>query len=117
MINRRLKIKYRIKKKVIGNKDMPRLSVFKSNKHFYVQLIDDTLGNTLVSVSSNEKKLLKLFIKKNKMFIINKISTEFMKRIKNNTNINKIVFDRNGYPYHGLIKYFAECLRNQGLIF
>ncbi|WGH27336.1 MAG: 50S ribosomal protein L18 [Candidatus Bostrichicola ureolyticus] len=103
--NRRLRIKYRIRKKIFGTSKIPRLSVFRSNREIYAQIIDDTKSITLVSASS-----LKLPKQDNK----SKFATEVGKRLgmkAKNIGIEKVVFDRNGYLYHGRIKNLAEGVK------
>ena len=112
-INRRNRIKKRIRKIVIGTNKKPRLSVFRSNKEIYCQLIDDNEGKTLISVSSRDKKILALKLKNNleKSFNVGKVIAE--KSIK--AGINKVKFDRGGYLYHGRVKSLAEGAREGGL--
>ncbi|MGX7591071.1 50S ribosomal protein L18 [Candidatus Karelsulcia muelleri] len=96
----------------IGNLKRPRISVFRSNKHIYVQIIDDVNHQTLLSSSSKKKSNLK--ITKTKMASkIGMILGEKAKKI----GIYKLVFDRNGYLYHGRVKALAEGLRKTGLKF
>jgi large subunit ribosomal protein L18 len=104
--------KLRVRKKVFGTKSRPRLSVFRSNKYCYVQLIDDKKGETLVGVSLKEIK--EAHQKKNKKegaFEVGKILAEKAKEKK----IKKAVFDRAGYKYHGRVKQVAEGAREGGL--
>lgn len=110
--DRRLKIKLSIRKKMEGTTARPRLSVFRSNKVIYAQLIDDSKGHTLASSSSVEldkKGGVNLDISKN----VGKKVAE--KAIAN--GIQEVVFDRNGYLYHGNIKALAEGAREGGLKF
>ena len=110
----RLKIKKRVRSKVTGTKEMPRLSVFRSNNEIYAQLIDDSSGATLVSTSSLTKGLdLNKETKQDKSFKVGKTLAETA--VAN--GISKIVFDRNGYLYHGRVKKLAEGARDGGLIF
>ncbi|MBU2068362.1 50S ribosomal protein L18 [Patescibacteria group bacterium] len=104
----------RIRAKVIGTKECPRLSVFRSNQHIHVQLIDDQKGQTLVS--SNDLKIKTIKGKGSKI----EIATEIGKQIAEKAlekKINKIVFDRSGYKYHGRVKAVAEAARQAGLKF
>jgi len=116
-LDRRQKIKYKIRKKVNGTADVPRLVVFRSLNQIYGQLIDDVTGKTILSVGSiskdvNEKiKSEKGKISKSK--IVGKIVAEKAK----NENITSVVFDRNGYLYHGRVKAFADGAREGGLKF
>lgn len=109
---RRLKIRRSIRSKVSGTSTKPRLSVFRSNKGIYAQLIDDLQGFTLVSVSSSElqsEKGTKIEISK----VVGKKLAE--KAISN--GISDVVFDRGGYLYHGRVKALAEGAREGGLKF
>lgn len=110
--NRRLRIKKGIRKKLEGTSDRPRLSVFRSNKVIYAQIIDDSKGHTLMASSSVEldkKGGVNLTISKS----VGKKVAE--KALAN--GIKEIVFDRNGYLYHGNIKALAEGAREGGLKF
>lgn len=110
---RREKRKIRIRKKISGSKKIPRLTVFRSNRYTYVQAIDDSLGRTLISVSNREKDLLKL---KNLVADANKLGQKMGERLKEK-KIKCVVFDRNGYPYHGIIRSLAEGIRKAGIKF
>ena len=112
---RRKRIKYRIRKKVSGTSQIPRFSVFRSNIHIYAQLIDDIAGKTLISASSRIKELTeKTDISKiQKASEVGKIISK--KAIE--ANIKNVVFDRNGYLFHGRVKALAEAAREGGLIF
>ena len=111
---RRNRIKMRIRKVVHGYSDRPRLSVYRSNRDIYVQLIDDQAGVTLVSASSaiadiREKKGTKI----EKSAMVGKLVAEKAKE----AGITNVVFDRNGYLYHGRVKSLADAAREGGLIF
>jgi large subunit ribosomal protein L18 len=111
---RRFRIKKRVRKIIDGTPDRPRMSVFRSNKDIYVQLIDDLSGKTLVAASSmskgfSDKKLSHL----EKAKLVGKLIAE--KAIA--TGISNVVFDRNGYLYHGRVKSLAEAAREAGLKF
>lgn len=106
----RAKRKLKIRLKCIGSAETPRLSVFRSNKYFYAQVIDDEKGITLFSI--NGKKLGLNNNKEN----VTKIAIEFAKTLSSN-NIKNVVFDRNGYLYHGVIASFADGLRTNGIVF
>lgn len=110
---RRLKIKYRIRHKVSGNAEMPRLSVFRSNKEIYAQVIDDVKGVTLTAASSLEKGFEKSGTKKE---IAAKVGKTVAERALA-AGINTVVFDRNGYLYHGRVKSLADGAREGGLKF
>lgn len=113
-VNRRLKIKYRVRKKVNGSEQKPRLSVFRSNKQIYAQLINDEKGVTLVAASSREKAMAEKKGPKSEMAKeVGKLLAEKAKE----TGIEQVVFDRNGYLYHGRVKSLAEGAREGGLKF
>lgn len=112
----RLKRKVRIRKKINGSAERPRLSVFRSTKHIYVQVIDDSLGKTLISASSTEKPIKEQPKFKNKVAMANHIGKLIAERAKEN-GISKVVFDRNGFLYHGRIKAVSDGAREGGLNF
>lgn len=110
----RLKIKKRVRSKVSGTTEKPRLSVYRSNSEIYCQLIDDTQGKTLLAMSSTSKKIeLGKGNKSEKSFELGKKLAETA--VSN--GISKVVFDRNGYLYHGRVRRLAEGAREGGLIF
>lgn len=113
-IFRRQRIKKRIRKKVFGTSERPRMTVFRSNKHIYVQIIDDTKGHTLVAASSLEKEFRGEKLPMTEM--AKKVGSLIAKRALEK-GITKVVFDRNGYKYHGRIKALADAVREQGLNF
>ena len=102
----------RIRKVIQGTSDRPRMSVFRSNKQIYVQLIDDMQGNTLLSVSSNTAT----DDKTNKIDQAKIVGKQVAEKAKE-AGIENVVFDRNGYLYHGRIKALAEAAREGGLKF
>ena len=109
---RRLRIKRRIRKKISGNAELPRLSVFRSNKQIYAQFINDIDGITLASVSSQDKSLEgKKLNKIDQAKAVGKLAAEKSKE----AGIKEVVFDRNGYLYHGRVKAFADSAREGGL--
>ncbi|HBK29534.1 MAG TPA: 50S ribosomal protein L18 [Parabacteroides sp.] len=108
---RRLKIKTSIRGKISGTAERPRLSVFRSNKQIYAQVIDDTIGKTLASASS-----LKLEDKGTKKEIAAKVGELIAKKAQE-AGVQTVVFDRNGYLYHGRVKELADAARNGGLKF
>ncbi len=111
---RRTRIKNRIRKIVTGTAERPRMSVFRSNKEIYVQLIDDETGKTILSTSSREKELAK--VKGTKSEIAGAVGKAMgEKAVK--SGISTVVFDRNGYLYHGRVKQLAEGAREAGLKF
>ena len=101
----------RVRSKISGTTERPRISVFKSNKGMFIQLIDDTKGNTIVSVNSGEVKIDG--DKKAKSFEMGKILAKKAQEKK----IEKVVFDKGSYKYHGRIESLASGAREGGLIF
>ncbi|MGV3631415.1 MAG: 50S ribosomal protein L18 [Bacteroidota bacterium] len=112
-LNRRAKIKRRIRKKITGTAQSPRLTVFRSNKQIYAQLIDDSKGVTLVSASSYNNKAADKLAKIEQAAVVGKEIAE--KAVK--AGITSVVFDRNGYLYHGRVKSLADSAREGGLKF
>jgi large subunit ribosomal protein L18 len=111
---RRQKIRYRIRNKISGNGEKPRLSVFRSNTEIYVQLIDDITGKTLVSASSNDKDLKAQKVTKLEK---SKLVGAVIARKASELGISKVTFDRSGYLYHGRVKAVADGAREGGLEF
>ncbi|MCD6214380.1 MAG: 50S ribosomal protein L18 [Candidatus Desulfofervidus sp.] len=113
----RLRRKRRIRKKIFGTSAMGRLCVFKSLKHIYAQIIDDTQGRTLVAASTLDP-VLREQIKdmKGKILPANEVGKLVAQRALEK-GIKKVVFDRNGFPYHGRIKALAKGAREAGLEF
>ena len=109
-IERRIKIKHRVRNKISGTADRPRMSVFRSNKQIYVQIIDDEAAKTLVAASSLG---LEKMAKCEQAAKVGELIAE--KAIK--AGIETVVFDRNGYLYHGRVKEVAEAARKAGLKF
>lgn len=111
-----LQQKKRYLKKIVGTLGKPRLAVFRSHKHIYAQLIDDTLGQTITSSSTLEKK--EEFQKKSKATReISFFVGEFIAQKAKDKKITEIIFDRGEKPYHGRIQSLAEGARKGGLIF
>ncbi len=112
----RLKRKKRIRKNICGNQDRPRLSVFRSSKNIYAQIIDDTLGTTLVSASTLDKEFKDKKVEGKKVEIAKVVGNLVGKRALDK-GITKVVLDRNGYLYHGRIKALSDGAREAGLNF
>ena len=111
---RRTKIRKRIRSRIEGSGERPRLSVFRSNKQIYAQLIDDVTGVTLVSCSSRIKDVNSQALSKTELSShVGKLLAERAKE----KGIEKVVFDRGGYKYHGRVKALAEAAREGGLKF
>jgi large subunit ribosomal protein L18 len=111
--NRRKRIHYRVRAKVKGTAERPRISVFRSNKEIYCQLVDDRKGHTLVAASSKEGSFDKNQTKVDQAKAVGKVLAERAQA----ANISKVVFDRSGYLYHGRVKALAEGAREGGLQF
>lgn len=110
----RLKRKRRIRKNIFGSQDRPRLSVFRSSKHIYAQIIDDTCASTLVSASTLDKDFKETEGKKAE--IAKAVGNLIGKRALDK-GIKKVVLDRNGFLYHGRIKALSDGAREAGLNF
>ena len=111
-VERRAKIKKRVRKNIFGTPEMPRLSIFRSNKEFYGQIIDDVNGKTLAAASSVKLKKEGL----SKIDIAKAVGSELASKAKD-AKIEAVVFDRNGFLYHGRIQAFADGAREAGLKF
>lgn len=114
--NARLNRKERIRKKVNGTVERPRLTVYKSLKHIVAQVIDDSSGRTLVAASSLSKELKGKLGEDDKKSAAKKVGALIAERCKA-AKIEKVVFDRNGFPYHGRIAALADGAREAGLQF
>ena len=110
----RQKIRYRIRKKISGSANTPRLTVFRSNSEIYAQLIDDETGNTIAAASSKQKDITAQKAAKTEK---SKMVGEAIARKAVELGISKVVFDRSGYIYHGRVKAVAEGAREAGLVF
>jgi large subunit ribosomal protein L18 len=111
---RRNRIKMRVRKKISGTSERPRMSIFRSNRDIYVQIIDDVAGRTLASASSavaeiKDQKIPKIA----QSALVGKMIAEKAVAV----GITSVVFDRNGYLYHGRVKSLADSAREGGLIF
>ncbi|MCL2295182.1 MAG: 50S ribosomal protein L18 [Spirochaetes bacterium] len=113
MEKRRTRRKKGIRGKISGTLEIPRLTVYKSNLYIYAQAIDDAGGTTIVAISNKEEKLSSI---KSNIEGAGKLGEEMGKRLKEK-NIEKIVFDRNGYIFHGKVKALADGIRKAGLVF
>ncbi|WP_100076491.1 50S ribosomal protein L18 [Chryseobacterium camelliae] len=112
-LEKRIRIKRRVRGKISGSSELPRLSVYKSNKEIYAQLIDDKSGKTIVSASSREKGVEANGTKSDISAAVGKAIAA--KAIA--AGIENIVFDRNGFVYHGRVKALADGAREGGLKF
>jgi large subunit ribosomal protein L18 len=102
--------KARVRAKIFGTAETPRLTVYKSNKHFYAQAIDDVNGHTLASVDGKKLGL------KSTREDVKKVAEELGRNLASK-NIETVLFDRNGYLYHGVVASFADALREAGFKF
>ena len=109
-VERRIKIKYRIRKSVNGTAERPRMCVFRSNKQIYVQIINDITGTTLASASSLGMETMPKKEQAQKV-------GELVAQKAQAAGITAVVFDRNGYLYHGRVKELADAARKGGLNF
>ena len=109
---RRQRIKYRIRKKLSGSGERPRMTVYRSNKQIYVQLVDDLTGKTLGAASSKEKEIATQKVNKIEQ---SKLVGKRIAEVAKEKGIDNVVFDRNGYLYHGRVKNLAEAARKSGL--
>jgi len=112
----RLKRKKRVRKNIFGNQDRPRLSVFRSSKHIYAQIVDDTSGSTLVSASTLDNEFKEHKVDGKKVEIAKAVGNLVGKRALDK-GIKKVVLDRNGFLYHGRIKALSDGAREAGLNF
>ncbi|MEE2876173.1 MAG: 50S ribosomal protein L18 [Candidatus Neomarinimicrobiota bacterium] len=112
---RRLRRRRRSKRHAFGTEFRPRLVVYRSLSHIYGQLVDDSIGKTVVAASSIEKKLSGS-LKQTKVELSSAVGKELAARAKK-SKISKVVFDRNGFLYHGRLKAFADGAREGGLEF
>lgn len=110
---RRAKIKRRIRKNIFGTSSMPRLTVFRSNKQIYAQIIDDNSSKTLASASSFKNDSAQKVTKIEQAAIVGKALAEEAKK----AGVTQCIFDRNGYLYHGRVKSLADAAREGGLKF
>ncbi|HEU4575925.1 MAG TPA: 50S ribosomal protein L18 [Chitinophagaceae bacterium] len=111
---RRQNIRHRIRRKISGTTQKPRLSVFRSNTDIYVQLIDDTKGLTLASASSKDKEIKAQKTTKTEK---SKMVGASIARKATELGLKEVVFDRGGYLYHGRVKAVADGAREAGLVF
>ena len=116
---RAIRRKRRTRLKIRGTSERPRLSVFRSNKHIYVQIVDDSKGITLATASTRGKTLAKSFKKKGSGGNIDaakQVGADIAKKAKD-AGIERVVFDRGSYLFHGRVKALADAAREGGLVF
>ena len=112
----RIKRKKRIRKNIFGSKERLRLSVFRSSRHIYAQIVDDTCGDTIAAASSLEKAVKEQPKFDNKVAVANYVGKLLGKRAVEK-GLKKVVFDRNGFLYHGRVKAISDGAREAGLDF
>lgn len=112
----RHKRRKRVRKKIIGTRQRPRLSVFRSLKHIYAQIIDDEAGNTLIAASTLSPELKDSLATRGNISAAQQVGTLIARRAKEH-QIESVVFDRGGNLYHGRIQALAEAARKEGLRF
>jgi large subunit ribosomal protein L18 len=110
---RRKKRKLHIRKKIAGTPERPRMSVFRSNKHMYVQVIDDKSGTTIAQANTLEKEYRHLRVRVADAEKLGQVIGERLKK----ADVTTVVFDRNGYLYHGVVKAIADGARKTGIEF
>ncbi len=110
------RIHTRIRKKISGTQERPRLSIFKSSKNIYAQIIDDTTGVTLTATSTLDAEVKKEVKSGGNIEAAQKVGADIAKKAKDK-GISKVVYDRGGYLYHGKIKALADAARENGLDF
>lgn len=116
-LSRREKKKIRISKKIRGTADIPRVAVFRSLNNIYAQLIDDSAQKTILSVSSLSKEIADDIAKAKTKTEKSQVVGELLAKKAAENDINKVVFDRSGYSYHGRVKAVADGARKGGLNF
>jgi len=116
-IDRRTKLKFKIRKKIFGTPEKPRLVVFRSNKHIYAQVVDDVNHRTLLQVSTLSKEVKERINGVSGKVAKAKVVGNLVAENAKNLNISRVVFDRGGYLYHGRVKAIADGAREGGLKF
>jgi large subunit ribosomal protein L18 len=116
-LDRRQKIKFKIRKKIKGTAERPRLMVYRSLNDIYGQLIDDVTGKTILSIGSISKEVGEKIKSEKGKISKSKIVGKLIAEKAKSENITEVVFDRNGYLYHGRVKAFADGAREGGLKF
>lgn len=106
----------KIRNKIVGTPERPRLNVFRSSKNIYAQIIDDAAGNTIVHASTKDKEILEKITEMTKVEAAKLVGAEIAKKAQEK-GIKSVVFDRGGYLYHGRVKSLAEGARENGLDF
>lgn len=113
---RRKRVQRRIRSKIRGTANRPRLSLYKSNKHVYAQLVNDLMGQTLVSASTQTQQIADEVEDKTQQQSAEAVG-KYIAELAEQKGIEKVVFDRSGYKYHGVVKALADGAREAGLDF
>ena len=116
-VEHRKRLKHHIRMRVRGTTERPRLTVYRSIRHVYAQIVDDSQGKTIISVSSLSKEHKDAFKEIRGQLAMSKRVGELAAKLALKNNINQVVFDRNGYLYHGVVKALADGAREGGLKF
>lgn len=116
-IENRKRLKHHIRMRVKGTTERPRLTVYRSIRHVYAQIVDDSTGKVLVSVSSLSKQHKDAFKDMKGQLSISKQVGQLAAKLAMDKKISKVVFDRNGFLYHGVVKAMADAAREGGLKF
>ena len=114
---RRAKVRQRVRRRVRGDAERPRLAVFRSNQHMHLQVIDDDASRTVVSVSTQEKPFRDLGFNNGATVPAAEAAGKLLAERARNAGVSKVVFDRGGYLYHGRVRAAAEAARKVGLEF
>ncbi|MCP2619902.1 50S ribosomal protein L18 [Candidatus Aminicenantes bacterium AC-334-K16] len=112
----REKIRKRIRKKIRGTPERPRVFIYQSNRYIYTQVVDDVSGRVLFGASTLEKSFREKMTNTKNIKAAEELGKILAQRLKER-KLEKIVFDRGAYPYHGRVKAIAESLRQEGIIF
>jgi large subunit ribosomal protein L18 len=116
-VEHRRRLKQHIRLRVKGTSERPRLTVFRSMKHVYAQIVDDSTGKTVLSVSDLSKSLRDEFKSMKGQIALAKRVGQLAAKLASEKKISQVVFDRNGYLYHGVVKALADGAREGGLKF
>lgn len=115
--SRRIRRKYHIRKRINGSSERPRLSVFRSHKHIYAQIIDDETMRTICQASTKDKELREMLKPEMPKKAKSELVGELLAKRAIANDVKKVAFDRNAYLYHGRVKALAEACRKAGLEF
>jgi large subunit ribosomal protein L18 len=116
-VEHRQRLKRHIRLRLTGTTERPRLTVYRSLRHVYAQIVDDSAGKTIVSVSDLSKELREQFTNAKGQMALGKLVGQLTARKAIEKKITEVVFDRNGYRYHGVVKAMADGAREGGLKF